>query len=68
MKRFYLLLTLATAFLISCNQHSTNSGTNDSTGDQVIPPASDNSRATNPSLADTAYRDSLSTDSSRRVR
>ncbi len=56
MKWFYLLfITIMGYGSGSCNQNSTESASDDSTGNRVIPPASDNTQATNPSLADTAY-------------
>ncbi|HEY4155787.1 MAG TPA: hypothetical protein VGM24_10180 [Puia sp.] len=56
------LLLLGSA-AISCNQNSTGSATGDTTVKRVVPPASDNSQATNPSLADTSYpkKDSMVT-------
>lgn len=56
MKRINLLFIILMGLgIASCNQNSSGSGTNDSTVNRVVPPASDNSQATNPSLADTAY-------------
>jgi hypothetical protein len=56
MKRInFLFIVLTGLELTSCNQNSSGSGTNDTTINQVVPPASDNSQATNPSVADTAF-------------
>jgi hypothetical protein len=51
----FLFIVLTGLGLASCIQNSSGSGTNDTTMNQVVPPASDNSQATNPSVADTAF-------------
>ena len=53
-KLFFLVLCLATYFG-SCGNSGGSSESKDTTGSKIIPPPSDNSSATNPSLADTAY-------------
>jgi hypothetical protein len=56
MKWIYLLfIAIIGCGAGSCNHNSSGSASDDSTVNRVIPPASDNSQATNPSLADTAY-------------
>ncbi len=57
---FVLMLTIAITFTVTACNSSNPSGDNskDSTStskDGVLPPPSDNSSATNPSLADTAF-------------
>ncbi|HEY4155417.1 MAG TPA: hypothetical protein VGM24_08310, partial [Puia sp.] len=51
----FLFLVLIGFETASCKQNSTKSVTEDTTVNQAIPPPPDNSQATNPSLADTAY-------------
>jgi hypothetical protein len=56
MKSVYFLLIVLSGFGAgACNQPAGGSTTGDSAANRVIPPAPDNSQATNPSLADTAY-------------
>jgi hypothetical protein len=53
-KLFCLAICLTMSF-IACNNSGSTSTTKDTTGDRTLPPPADNSSATNPSLADTAY-------------
>lgn len=53
-KLFFVGLCLATSFG-ACSNAGSKSESKDTTGSKIIPPPSDNSSATNPSLADTAY-------------
>ncbi len=53
-----LILATATSALLlfsACGNSNGKSGTAADTSKQVIPPPSDNSQSTNPSLADTAF-------------
>jgi hypothetical protein len=71
MKKFNFVAAVPIAvsvFFASCgNSKSDKAGKNDST-QSVLPPPADNSQATNPSLADTAYSryDSTRKDSSKK--
>ena len=64
MKNIFLLFIAWVGFgIVSCNQRAENQGTADTTQNNIIPPKADNSQATNPSLADTAFakKDSMNT-------
>ncbi|HVY76304.1 MAG TPA: hypothetical protein VG890_15855 [Puia sp.] len=63
---FIALAGITALAATSCNGNSSGSRTEDTTVNRTIPPASDNTNATNPSIADTAYArpDSSRTDSS----
>lgn len=66
MNRKFLLYIVCIGFgFISCNPPASKSETGDSTVQQVIPSQADNSQATNPSLADTAFSNKDSVDSGR---
>lgn len=53
-KIFYFVIIIATGFA-ACESSANKSKSADSTNSQPLPPPSENSNATNPSLADTAY-------------
>ena len=57
MKRIKLFFLVASVMVsvIACSNSGSSSNTKDTTGDRTLPPPADNSSATNPSLADTAY-------------
>ncbi|MEO6962717.1 MAG: hypothetical protein ABIY90_12150 [Puia sp.] len=66
MNRKFLLYMLCIGFgFISCNPPASKSETGDSVVRQAIPPQADNSQATNPSLADTAFSKKGNLDSGR---
>ncbi|MBS1600026.1 MAG: hypothetical protein JST75_17500 [Bacteroidetes bacterium] len=54
MKLFFIVVCVVIGFNACSNSNST-SKSSDTTGDRTLPPPADNSSATNPSLADTAY-------------
>ena len=54
LKSFCLALSIVAVFG-SCGGSDNKSTKTDTTGDKTLPPPADNSSATNPSLADTAY-------------
>lgn len=56
MKYLFIILAIWVGLgSTACNPPAPKTGTADSTADNVIPPKADNSQATNPSLADTAF-------------
>ena len=50
-----MLLILGACAMGACHQPAGGTGTTDTTKNRTLPPAVDNSQATNPSVADTAY-------------
>ncbi len=58
----YALITFS-VFITACSNSGNNKTNTDSTGNSIIVPPPDNNSATNPSLADTAFKNQ--TDSSK---
>ena len=61
-RQFFLISASLFIFLLaSCGNQASKESITDTSGSRVLPPPADNSNATNPSLADTAYPSKVST-------